>query len=147
MGILKNIATTRPETEKFLVETALHSADEGLREMAAEALFEGHPGVVDAILDEIDGLSEDVQLLAFDVLYRYPGSDRTLAKLVAHFRTGENIPLFAEYIASFGDERAIPELIAYAKSASMTKFEFREIRNAVEALGGDMPDYNYEIVG
>lgn len=145
LSVIKNLGATSRETEAFLVDIALHEQDEGLSEIAAEALFEDHEGAVDAILAEIDGLDEDRKLLAFDILYRYPGHDRTLELLLAYFKIGDNVPLFAEYIASYGDERAIPELIEFAKHNPMSKLEFREIRNAVEALGGDMPVYHYEI--
>lgn len=147
LGIIKNAGAMHAETEAFLVETALTSEDEGLSEMAAEALFEGHEGVVEPILDRLSALTDERKLLAFDVLYRYPGHERTLWALLDGLKTGDNVPLFCEYIASFGDDRAVGELIGFAKRTPMTKIEFREIRNAVEALGGDMPEYNYEING
>lgn len=145
LAILKNIEDVSKSTEDFFVETALYSTDEALSELAAEALYENHEGAVERILAEIDGLDEDRQLLAFDILYRYPGHDKTLELLLKHLNLGYNVPLFSEFIGSYGDERAIDGLISFAKANPMTKFEFREIRNAVEMLGGDMPEYNYEI--
>ena len=49
----------------------------------------------------------------------------------------EDIPKYAELLASYGDARAIPVLLEQIKRDDVTFVEFRELKYAIEALGGE----------
>lgn len=63
--------------------------------------------------------------------------DEVLNILLAAFRTeDENLALHASYLASFGDDRALPVLLDRIEDEGISFADFRELKFAVETLGG-----------
>ena len=63
--------------------------------------------------------------------------DAVFDALIAEFvKNKENIPLYASFLARYGDERAIPFLAATA-DGDVNYADFEELRFAIEALGGE----------
>ena len=50
---------------------------------------------------------------------------------------GENVPMMAGYLASYGDERALSYLLDKISEDGITYDEFQELKYAIEALGGE----------
>lgn len=65
--------------------------------------------------------------------------DRVLSALLRAFKTAEDPCMAAGFLASYGDERALPVLKEALMREDLGYLEFREIRFAVEALGGEPP--------
>ena len=66
------------------------------------------------------------------------GSDEIFNVLLAAFSDDESkIPMRASYLASYGDERALPVLLKRIENREIGFNEFRELKYAVEALGGE----------
>ena len=63
--------------------------------------------------------------------------DRFLEALIKAFRSGENVPMKASYLAAYGDERALPLLLERIEDRTIGFVEFQELKYAVEALGGE----------
>ena len=66
------------------------------------------------------------------------GNDEIFNTLLNAF--GENeakIPMRASYLASYGDERALPVLLKRIESREIGFNEFRELKYAIESLGGE----------
>ncbi|MGN1053042.1 MAG: hypothetical protein ACI4SH_06630 [Candidatus Scatosoma sp.] len=58
--------------------------------------------------------------------------------LTAAFAADEDkIPLRASYLAAYGDERALPALLKRIENREIGFIEFRELKYAIEALGGE----------
>ena len=58
--------------------------------------------------------------------------------LVAEFAKNQNnIPLYAGYLAKYGDERALPFLNVAIEKEKISYADFEELRFAIEALGGE----------
>lgn len=58
--------------------------------------------------------------------------------LLKEFRgDGDNIPMHASYLASYGDERALPYLIDKIDEEGITFVEYQELKFAIESLGGE----------
>lgn len=58
--------------------------------------------------------------------------------LLKEFRTdADNIPQTAGNLAAYGDERALPYLLDRIDEEGVTYLEFRELKFAIEALGGE----------
>lgn len=49
----------------------------------------------------------------------------------------EKMPIRASYLASYGDERALPTLMKRIENREIGFVEFRELKYAIEALGGE----------
>lgn len=62
--------------------------------------------------------------------------DRVYELLLSAFRTGDEVPMHASYLAAYGDERALPVLLEYIDRDDINFLEFREVKYAIEALGG-----------
>ena len=102
--------------------------------------------VVDIIRLHADELKERVIALyekgiareaMLEILSRVKARDEKVFEiLLTAFRSGEETPRRAGYLASYGDERALPYLMAKIEDRSIGFVEFQELKYAIEALGG-----------
>ena len=73
-----------------------------------------------------------------EIVSRGQKTDGAFDILIAEFlKHGENLPLYASYLARYGDERALPFLNAAAENEKISYADFEELRFAIEALGGE----------
>ena len=73
-----------------------------------------------------------------DVISNCKKDDRVFDILIAEFaKHQENIPLYAAYLAKYGDDRALPFLLTAIEKEKLTYADFEELRFAIEALGGE----------
>ena len=115
-----------------------------LKDHALEALSEMGSCVVQPILQNIRGANRAGEEALMDVLSRYPGEDAIYQLAIRLFRENrDRCALFAGYLARIGDSRALPDLIEAAQDPSVTYISFIEIRNAIEALGGECPEREF----
>ncbi len=63
-------------------------------------------------------------------------SDEIFEILLSEFRAGENVPMRASYLAAYGDDRALPDLLERIEDRTIGFVEFQELKYAIEALGG-----------
>ena len=63
--------------------------------------------------------------------------DRVFDLLLRAFRTGDEVPMHASYLAAYGDERALPVLLEYIDRDDINYLEYQELKYAIEALGGE----------
>lgn len=63
--------------------------------------------------------------------------ERVYAILLNEFLSGENTAVRAGYLASYGDERALPHLLKKIEDMTIGFVEFQELKYAIEALGGE----------
>ena len=57
--------------------------------------------------------------------------------LIKEFRAdADNIPMHASFLASYGDERALPYLLDKIDEEGITYIEYKELKYAIESLGG-----------
>ncbi len=147
-AILKD--TGSKKGDKLLVDIiSSPDSDPALVELAIEMLSDGtHPEVVPDILSRIDDVDEVTQRNFVDVLYVYPGNDRIYSWIVKLFeREDEMRHIYCNYLGKYGNEEAIELLLDYADKHIMDYYEFMELRNAVEMLGGEMDkDKKYQVV-
>ena len=80
--------------------------------------------------------------LMLEVLSRVKERDeRVFEVLLSAFREGEELSMRASYLAAYGDSRALPVLLERIEGEDINFLEFRELKYAIEALGGE---YNEE---
>ena len=63
--------------------------------------------------------------------------DSIFELLLKEFRTFDSVATRAGYLASYGDERALPYLLARIEERTIGFVEFQELKYAIEALGGE----------
>ena len=63
--------------------------------------------------------------------------DKYFDALMQAFRTDENLPMKASYLAAYNDERALPALMERIEDRTIGFVEFQELKYAIEALGGE----------
>lgn len=86
-----------------------------------------------------EGIERELML---EVLSRVKERDeRVFEVLLAAFREGDDLPMRASYLAAYGDSRALPVLLDRIAGEDINFLEFRELKYAIEALGGE---YNEE---
>lgn len=65
-------------------------------------------------------------------------SDEVFQILLNEFRTDpDSVPMHASYLAAYGDERALQYLLDKIDEEGISFVEFRELKFAIEALGGE----------
>lgn len=124
-------------------------SDPALVDIAVEALSDGtHEEIVPEILKVIDDMDEVTQKNLVDVLYVYKGEERIYNWLVKLFEREEEMrAVYCNYLGKYGNPDAIELLLDYADKHIMDYYEFMELRNAVEMLGGEMDkDKKYQVV-
>lgn len=78
------------------------------------------------------------QTYMLEILSRVKSRDDEVYEgLIEAFRGAEDTSVFAGYLASYGDERALPHLLARIDDRTIGFVEFQELKYAIEALGGE----------
>lgn len=86
-----------------------------------------------------EGIERELML---EVLSRVKERDEQVFEaLLSAFREGEDLSMHASYLAAYGDSRALPVLLDRIAGEDVNFLEFRELKYAIEALGGE---YNEE---
>ena len=62
--------------------------------------------------------------------------ERIFDILIREFRTGDDVPMHASYLAAYGDERALEYLLDKIDEEGITFIEYQELKYAIESLGG-----------
>ncbi len=111
--------------------------DAHVKDHLAELLKERADEVVEPMLALAKGENAPY---ALEVLSKVSARDgRVFDALLSAFRGAdeEELPLYAGYLASYGDERALPALLAEIEREDVGFVAFQELKYAIEALGGE----------
>lgn len=139
MNMLSDMKAEIPAERYF--EFALYDYPDSVGELATEFLCEIADRVKVGAVSRYKEADERGKARLAEILSRtkkVPGDDSVFDILVAEFvKHGENVPLYASYLARYGDERALPFLNAAAENQKLNYADFEELRFAIEALGGE----------
>lgn len=114
------------------------AGNEQLCDMAAEALKASDDGVVDRLMDRYDASNDYGKMTILDVCARFPGHERVFEAMLTGLKNEhEHRGFYAGLLAEYGDERAIEPLKAVHQLTDLGYLDYIEVRNAIEALGGD----------
>mgnify|MGYP006956017786 CR=1 FL=1 len=123
--------------EHFVDIITDNRAGESLTEALTELLRDNGDKVKEKILNIY---SNDVfgKENLIEILSRTSQDDRVFEILLNELKSDErNIALNAGYIARYGDERAIKELENLIEKDGLSYYDFKELKNAIEELGGE----------
>jgi hypothetical protein len=110
---------------------------ESIKELATEILKEKAELVKEEILSLYKETEDKVKEYLTEILSGCKKDDRVFDILILEFKKHvDNIPLYAGYLAKYGDERALPFLTAEIEKEKISYADFEELRFAIEALGG-----------
>ena len=144
IGLLRELESTQPKMLYINWQLDREEKDE-MRDYALECLKEMGEGVVASILPVISQANEAGQEALLEVLTDFPGPEATFRLAVKMFQTHpEKRALFAGYLAKLGDARALPELEKAAKEDKLSYLTYIELRNAIETLGGNCPEREFD---
>ena len=155
-GVFPALLSLLKDTDEELVHYALNLIGTDRRalgrycEMLSEDAYDEHikDAVADLLKEKADEVLEEMLPLAetenapyaLEVLSRTTGHDtRALNVLLSAFRSSddEDKPLYAGYLAAFGDDRALPALMAEIERPDIGFVLFQELKFAIESLGGE----------
>ncbi len=145
ISLLGELESMAPLKDYVAFIASLEEPDEK-GDMCAEALLAMGEEAVAQILASLDGAKETGRDIFADILSNYPGNEETFELLMERFmHCPDRHALFASYLAKFGDDRALPVLLAAALDDGTNYLDYVEIVSAIEALGGERPserDFN-----
>lgn len=131
-----NLAGSDPKAFGEYFNLLVGSSNEDIKEAACEQLKAGADAAKErALVLYKEGTERELML---EILSRVKERDeRVFEILLREFRTGEELPMHASYLAAYGDERALPVLLEVIDRDDINYLEYQELKYAVEALGGE----------
>ena len=110
---------------------------DSVKELATEYLRDHAESVKESILEQFNDCDDNVKAYLTEILSGCKWDDRVFDILVLQFKTHlDNIPVYASYLAKYGDDRALPFLMQEIEKEKISYADFEELRFAIEALGG-----------
>lgn len=113
---------------------------DSLAETVTEILKDDADEVKDAILGKFEN-SNKAKKYFVEILSACSSDDRVYFLLVRHFEDNpKDYSVNAGYLGKYGDERALDVLYSTIKRSSLSYLDYKEIRLAIEELGGEVDD-------
>ena len=137
MNILKSVDSDR--LAKIYFEILLCDYSDAIKELATELLSDGMSNQVSAeIIKEYENADQTTKERFCEILAGASKTDEIFQILINEFNARQdNIPLFAGYLAKYGDDRAIVTLTTAIEKEKIKYADFEELRFAIESLGGE----------
>lgn len=144
IGLLRDLESTQPKM--LYINWQLDRAEkDDMKDNALESLRAMGETVVQPILQVVDQANAAGQEALLEVLADYPGNEQIFRLALRLFQEHpERRALFAGYLAKIGDDRAMPALIEAARDPKVNYLTFIELRNAIETLGGECPEREFD---
>lgn len=144
IGLLRDMESTLPKMLYINMQLCREREDD-LADNAIESLNAMGKCVVQPILQVIQKANVYGQEALLDVLTQYPGNDQVLSLTLKLFtEQPARRALLAGYLARLGDPRALDTLVKAAAEHDCRYLTFIEIRNAIEELGGECPEREFD---
>ncbi len=122
--------------KRYAAMLASDDYDEHIKDAVSDALKQ----CADSVLEEMLALTDtENSAYALEILSKLKSrDDRAYARLLQAFRESDkkDMPLYAGYLASYGDERALPYLLEEIEK-DVGYIAYQELKYAIEALGGE----------
>lgn len=125
------------QLERFVDLIADKNSGESLTEALTEYLRDKGDLVKEKIISTYFSTKQGKINFA-EIMSRMSPNDRILDILCKELKTdGNNIALYAAYIARYGDDRAMGSLEEVIERDGISYYDFKELKNAIEELGGE----------
>lgn len=137
MGLLRDIGSE--SADDYLIELVCTAQESNeLSDFAADVLICRNASIASVLLDRYEAAPEYAQMLILDICANFPGDDRILKYLLHKLKNEpDQRALYASCLGKLGDPRAIEDLQMMLGLFDLRYIDYIELRDAVEALGGD----------
>ena len=137
MGMLRDIGDR--DADELLISMVVGAQEQSeLSDLAADVLSGRDTATAQKLLDAYPNAPEHAQTLILDVCCNFPGDARICDYLIRRLKNQpEQRALNASLLAKLGDPRALEPLQEMLNLFDLRYLDYIELRDAVEALGGD----------
>ena len=143
--LLREIESSAPMEYYIGLQAIRGEGEDELADNALESLASMGEKAVPAMRAALALCSPDGQEALLTVLSDYPGNEQVLDTALSLLKNRrDRAAVLAGCLGKLGDERALPALIALAASEETPYLDYIELRSAIEALGGDAPERNFD---
>lgn len=143
--LLREIDSAAPLDQYVAWQAARQEGEDELADNALESLSSLGERAVDAMRAALPGATPAGQEALLTVLANYPGDEKVFEIALSLFRARrDRVAVLADCLGRLGDERALPALKAVAASEETPYLDYIELRSAIEALGGDAPEREFD---
>ena len=143
--LLREIESEAPLARYVGWQAVRGEAEDELADNALESLASMGESAVAAMRAALPGATPAGQEALLTLLSNFPGDEQVFSTALALFKSRrDRVAVLADCLAKLGDERALPELKALAASEETPYLDYIELRSAIEALGGDAPEREFD---
>ena len=143
--LLREIDSLAPMEYYISLQALRRDEEDELADNALDSLASMGERAVDAMRRALPLASPDGQEAMLSLLSDYPGDETVFQTALQLFHTRrERAAVLADCLGKLGDERALPALKALAASEETPYLDYIELRSAIEALGGDAPERDFD---
>jgi hypothetical protein len=135
-----NSTNSKTVFNKYVQVLKDFNAADSLIESITEVLSENADQVKEEILSVYNKDEKSAQYF-IEILSCSCGDDRVFDLLCQAFLDNQsNLALYATYLSKYGDDRALPILYQAIKKEGLSYIDYKELKLAIEALGGEYED-------
>lgn len=143
--LLREIGSTAPAERYVAWQTVRQEGEDELADNALDSLDSMGEAAVEAMRRALPDATPDGQEALLTLLCNYPGDEKVFEiALELLKKRRDRAAVMADCLGKMGDERALPALKALAASEETPYLDYIELRNAIEVLGGDAPEREFD---
>ena len=143
--LLREIDSIAPMEYYIGLQAIRQEGEDELADNALDSLASMGERAVQAMRGAMPLASPDGQEAMLTVLSDFPGDEGVFQTALSLLRSRrDRVAVLADCLGKLGDERAIEPLKALAASEETPYLDYIELRSAIEALGGDAPERDFD---
>ena len=145
VSLLQELVSIAP-MEMYIEWQKNREAEDELCDAAAESLVQMGTAAIEPMLKALDDCNDAGCEALCGVLSYYPDSTGTVVKHLLRLirKYNANVAVLAGYLGRLGDDSALETLIELAMDADQPYLNYIELRSAIEMLGGDAPERDFD---
>ena len=145
VSLLQELVSVEP-MEMYIEWQKNRAAEDELCDAAAESLAQMGTAAIEPMLNALDDCNDAGCEALCGVLSYYPD---TTGKVLKHLlrlirKIDANVAVLAGYLGRLGDEGALETLVDLALDSDQSYLNYIELRSAIEMLGGDAPERDFD---
>ncbi|MCR4622216.1 MAG: hypothetical protein K5663_09075 [Clostridiales bacterium] len=145
INLLKEIETGEETVNLCLRLIDARQEDDEIADAASELLRPRVSECTDKLISRLDEVNPSAREAYLDLLAGQSTDDRVFTALLEAFEQEmDKTALYASLLAKQGDERALSALKDAAANRVINYLDYLELRNAIEKLGGECPQREFD---
>ncbi len=145
MTLLREIESTAPLSLYVDLQVNRKDGEDELADNALESLSDMGEEAVPAMRQALEKANAAGKVALLTLLANYPGDEKVFDTALSLFQMlPDQVAVLADCLGKLGDDRALPLLKKVAGSEDTPYLDYIELRNAIEALGGECPEREFD---